>query len=45
MLSLFRRLMKNEQGATMIEYTLITLLGASAAAQVIFAAGVKASST
>ena len=43
MLSIFRRLMKNEQGATAIEYTLIASLIAVAAIAAMGAVGTKVS--
>lgn len=43
MLSIFRRLMKNEQGATAIEYTLIASLIAVAAIVSLNAVGGKVS--
>ena len=43
MLSIFRRLMKNEQGATAIEYTLIASLIAVAAITAITSVGTKVS--
>jgi len=43
MLSLFRRLLGSEQGATIIEYTLIALLCASVGAQAFFAVAAKSS--
>jgi pilus assembly protein Flp/PilA len=44
MLSIFRRLMKNEQGATAIEYTLIASLIAVAAITAMTSVGTKVSS-
>ena len=41
MLSIFRRLMRNEQGATAIEYTLIAALIAVAAIVAMGAVGTK----
>jgi pilus assembly protein Flp/PilA len=41
MLSIFRRLMKNEQGATAIEYTLIASLIAVAAITAMTSVGTK----
>ena len=41
MLSIFRRLMKNEQGATAIEYTLIASLIAVAAIVAMTSVGTK----
>ncbi len=43
MLSIFRRLMKNEQGATAIEYTLIASLIAVAAITAMSSVGGKVS--
>jgi pilus assembly protein Flp/PilA len=43
MLSIFRRLMKNEQGATAIEYTLIASLIAVAAITAMTSVGTKVS--
>ena len=43
MLSIFRRLMKNEQGATAIEYTLIASLIAVAAITAMGSVGSKVS--
>ena len=43
MLSIFRRLMKNEQGATAIEYTLIASLIAVAAITAMCNVGTKVS--
>ena len=43
MLSIFRRLMKNEQGATAIEYTLIASLIAVAAITAMTSVGGKVS--
>jgi pilus assembly protein Flp/PilA len=43
MLSIFRRLMKNEQGATAIEYTLIASLIAVAAIAAMTSVGTKVS--
>ncbi len=43
MLSIFRRLMKNEQGATAIEYTLIASLIAVAAITAMGTVGTKIS--
>lgn len=44
MLSFFRRLMKNNQGATVIEYTLIASLIAVAAIASMRSVGIKVSS-
>ncbi len=43
MLSIFRRLMKNEQGATAIEYTLIVALISVAAIAAMGSVGAKVS--
>jgi pilus assembly protein Flp/PilA len=43
MLSIFRRIMKNEQGATAIEYTLIASLIAVAAIAAMGSVGTKVS--
>jgi pilus assembly protein Flp/PilA len=45
MLSIFRRLMKNEKGATAIEYTLIASLIAVAAITAMTTVGTKVSNT
>jgi len=45
MLSIFRRLMKNEKGATAIEYTLIASLIAVAAITAMTTVGKKISNT